>query len=65
MCVEPIEPIVKPLPEIKVEKYCVVAVRPFKVKPEPLADIKIQERLPDASELKTDVPVDGDDAGQI
>ena len=65
VCVEPMELIVKPEPEIELEKYCVVAVRPFRVKPEPLADIKIQERFPAASELKTEEPVDGDDAGQI
>jgi hypothetical protein len=56
---------VKPTPDIDVEKYCVLAVRLFKVNPEPLADIKIQDKFPAASELKTDVPVAGDVAGQI
>ena len=30
---EPVDPIVNPLPDIDVAKYCVVAVRPFKVIP--------------------------------
>ena len=65
VCEEPDELITKSVPEVPVAKVCVVEARPFKVKPEPLADIKIQERLPAASELKTDVPVDGEVAGQI
>jgi hypothetical protein len=56
---------VNPLPDIDVEKYWVVVSMPFNVKPDPLADIKTQERLPAASELKTDVPVDGEVAGQM
>ena len=58
------EPIVNPEPPITVEKYCVVDVNPLSVIPEPLADIKTQERLPDESELKTDVPEAGEVAGQ-
>ena len=30
---EPVDPIVNPLPDIDVAKNCVAAVRPFKVKP--------------------------------
>lgn len=55
----------KPEPDIDVEKYWAGASSPFKVNPEPLADIKIQDKFPAASELKTDVPVEGDVAGQI
>ncbi len=54
----------KPEPDIDVEKYWIEASSPFKVKPDPLADINIQDKLPAASELSTDVPVDGDVAGQ-